>query len=219
MGRMMSYYLAPSLKALRNEIDAKWPKRDRSSDGWIGDPAHAARVSQHNPDWSSTPPGVVDALDIDVDGIDVRLLLDSLVTDRRVWYVIYNRLIWSRSNGWKPKRYTGSNPYTKHVHVSILGTRQAREDTGSWLVTNSWPSPGAQAARNIVSGKPVRLVSRPEVARIMTSQVKWLTSARGLAREKAARNIIEGRPLNRVRNRRARDWQKQAANRAGGSSK
>jgi hypothetical protein len=30
------------------------------------------------------PPGVVDALDVDVDGIDVRLLMDSLVTDRRV---------------------------------------------------------------------------------------------------------------------------------------
>ena len=28
-----NYYLAPSLVALRAELDAKWPRRDRSSDG------------------------------------------------------------------------------------------------------------------------------------------------------------------------------------------
>ena len=67
---------------------------------------------------------------MDVDGIDVRALMDAVVTDRRVWYVIHDRRIWSRTNGWKPKRYTGSNPHVKHVHVSIQPTRAAREDTG-----------------------------------------------------------------------------------------
>ena len=141
---MGTYYLAASLVALRAELDAKWPRRDRSSDGWIGDAAHSSRASQHNPDWSSVPPGVVDALDVDVDGIDVRALMDAVVTDRRVWYVIHDRRIWSRTNGWKPKRYTGSNPHVKHVHVSIQPTRAAREDTGPWLSTSSWPRLGCR---------------------------------------------------------------------------
>ena len=212
---MGNYYLAPSLVALRAELDAKWPRRDRSSDGWIGDAAHSSRASQHNPDWSSVPPGAVDALDVDIDGIDVALLLDSLITDRRVWYVIYNRQIWSRTNGWKPRRYTGANPHTKHVHVSILGTTAARTDVGPWLVDRSWPGPGTQAARNIVNGKALALVARPEVARIMAEQARWLRSARGPARARAAKNIVDGRPLARVRNRRVREWQRKAANRAG----
>ncbi|MDG4766606.1 hypothetical protein O7632_21270 [Solwaraspora sp. WMMD406] len=43
----MAYYLAPSLQRLRNEIDARWPDRDRASDGWIGAAAHAASTAGH----------------------------------------------------------------------------------------------------------------------------------------------------------------------------
>jgi hypothetical protein len=73
---MGNYYLAPSLVALRAELDAKWPRRDRSSDGWIGDAAHSSRASQHNPDWSSVPPGSVDALDERIRSI--QLIRDAL---------------------------------------------------------------------------------------------------------------------------------------------
>ena len=109
----MAYYLAPSLAALRSEVDARWPNRDKASDGWIGDPAHSARVSDHNPDWSSTPPGVVRALDIDIDGIDVRRLLTELVGDPRVWYVIYDRKIYSRTHDWAALAYTGGGQVTE----------------------------------------------------------------------------------------------------------
>lgn len=130
---MASYYLAPSLAALRNEVDQRWPDRDKASDGWIGDPAHSARVSDHNPDWSSTPPGVVRALDIDVDGINVRRLLTELIGDPRAWYVIYNRVIYSRTYDWAAHAYTGSNPHDKHVHVSLMHTHAAEIDTRVWL--------------------------------------------------------------------------------------
>lgn len=136
---MSEYYLAPSLAALFAEVNKAYPKRDRSSDGWIGDPSHAARVSDHNPDWSVPPPrrGVVRAIDVDIDDNDSgRSLAEDLVKacvgDPRVWYVIFNGTIWSRTYGWVARRYIG-NPHTGHVHVSIIHTRKAETDTGKWL--------------------------------------------------------------------------------------
>lgn len=127
----MSYYLAPSLVALRDEVNARWPNRDKGSDGWIGDTSHSARASDHNPDWDFG--GVVRAIDIDKDGIDVQAVLDATIGDPRVWYVIFNRRIYSRTYGWTSRAYTGANPHDKHIHVSIAHTRAAETDRSPWL--------------------------------------------------------------------------------------
>lgn len=125
----MSYYLAPSLVELRGEINARWPNRDKASDGWIGDADHSSRISDHNPDEK----GCVHALDVDVDGIDVQQLLRATIGDNRVWYVIFNHRIYSRTYGWTPHVYTGSNPHTMHVHVSIRYNHDAENATRTWL--------------------------------------------------------------------------------------
>lgn len=122
-------YLAPSLVKLRDEIDARWPNRDRRSDGWIGDENHSHRQSDHNPDEG----GMVHAIDVDKDGINVKLLLDSTIGDRRVWYVIWNRNIWSRTYDWKRRDYNGSNPHTSHVHISINYNDYSEFNTRRWL--------------------------------------------------------------------------------------
>jgi len=71
--------LAPSLKQLRTEVDVAWPMRSKRSDGWIGDAAHLARTSDHNPDAD----GIVHALDITAEGINVRrLVVDCTHTTR-----------------------------------------------------------------------------------------------------------------------------------------
>lgn len=131
-----SYFLAPSLvKLYVEEINARWPNRDRASDGWIGDPSHAARSSDHNPDWSAPGArrGVVRAVDIDTDGIDVRALLNEVIGDPRVWYVIYDRVIYSRTYDWRALHYSGSDPHTGHVHLSIMHTETAENDTTQWF--------------------------------------------------------------------------------------
>src|SRR5699024_8337837 len=95
--------------------------------------SHQARKSDHNPDYGSG--GVVRAIDITKNGIDVNRLLKHTTNDSRVSYVIYNRRIYQHSTGWKP--YYGSNPHTQHVHVSIAHTRTAERDLKTWISSKS----------------------------------------------------------------------------------
>jgi hypothetical protein len=149
---MTTYFLAPSLAALRDELNAAFPKRDHASDGWIGDASHQAEsYSDHNPCWScgGQLAGVVRALDIDSgpDGDDkhdlVQTVLQATIGDPRTWYVIWQGKIYSRTYGWAPRVYTGPDPHINHVHVSIQGHNltpqdgaaavHAAEDTSKWL--------------------------------------------------------------------------------------
>lgn len=128
----MSYYLAASLDRLRDEINSKWPDRDKASDGWIGDTAHSHRVSDHNPNSR----GSVNALDVDKDGIDAMALVRLAIDDSRVNYVIYNRVIYSRVRGFTPRRYTGPNLHTSHVHISIRQAKSAETNTRAWGIAD-----------------------------------------------------------------------------------
>jgi len=58
----MARLVAAGVK-LRKQVDKAFPGRDKRSDGWIGDRAHQARKSDHNPDKN----GWVHAIDIDAD--------------------------------------------------------------------------------------------------------------------------------------------------------
>jgi len=133
----VSYHLAQSLKDLRAEIDKAHPGRDKSSDGWIGDTAHSARKSDHNPDYSAG--GVVRAIDVDISDIDVNKLMGILKKDSRVEYFIYNSSIYGREKFAK-RPYNGANPHNKHIHISISHTKAA-EKGGAWGYSASKPAP------------------------------------------------------------------------------
>ncbi|WP_205669992.1 peptidoglycan-binding protein [Amycolatopsis sp. CFH S0078] len=149
----MAWRLAYALIDLRNEVNTRWPNRDKTSDGTIGDAAHASRSSDHNP-WviDRTGMGVVRAIDIDKDGIDAAWLAEYLrqrgrtghdgrTGDHRLTnggYVIYNRRITNEDfSGWHA--YTGSNPHTSHVHVSFSRTNY--DDRAGWGIAGGGPAP------------------------------------------------------------------------------
>lgn len=145
------YYLAPSLVQLRNEINKINPNRDKTSDGWIGDAAHAARKSDHNPDYDNG--GVVRALDIDKDGVNLDAIVAQIIKDPRVNYVIWNGHIWSRKRGFRKHVYTGANKHRSHMHVSIMHNEVAEGNVANWLVSPARPTkptPPTKPAAEIV---------------------------------------------------------------------
>lgn len=146
----MSWKLAPALAALIADVNHLWPARDKSYDGTIGDAAHAARKSEHNPNRDPSddvPDGYVTAADITSNGIDVDRVIATLIADPRVWYVIHNRVIRSRTYGFKAQAYNGTNPHTHHVHVSLNQNRKSCDDTSPWFKPAVKETPYQRVAR------------------------------------------------------------------------
>lgn len=113
----------------RAAITARWPKRDRSSDGWIGNAAHQQHESDHNPDSR----GLVHAIDVDKDGIHVPTVLAAMMLHPCTRYVIHNRRTFHVNNQFSPVPYTGDNPHTGHIHESAEHTTAAESSTASWV--------------------------------------------------------------------------------------
>lgn len=146
----MTYRLCDAGLTLRAEINKRWPNRDKKSDGWIGDAAHASRSSDHNPWVRKAGVGIVRAIDIDVDGVDMAYLMEHLRRlgesgDRRLslnGYLIFNERITAPGfRSWRA--YTGSNPHTAHGHVSFSTDPVGFDLTTPWglLVPGVDPAP------------------------------------------------------------------------------
>lgn len=156
----MSWLLAESLVILRAQIDEMYPGRRKNSDGTIGDAAHARTESDHNPAG-----GIVCALDLTHDpshGFDIQWLFNKLAASRdgRIKYVIANRKIVSAVNRpWKVRDYTGSDPHTGHIHVSVKlakGRDAHRWDLGQSVL----PAPVGVGGIPLYGGRVLR-VTRP----------------------------------------------------------
>lgn len=120
---------------LRNQVNKRWPKRDKASDGIVGDSAHAARPSDHNPDSR----GYVHALDIDEDfgrkGDNMRFANELIEYARmgakgseRLKYVVYEDRVASGTHKDQFWVWRGSGfGHTHHIHVSF--TKVGEQDT------------------------------------------------------------------------------------------
>lgn len=134
----MSWRIASSLLHMREQLSILYPKRNKASDGAIGDAAHASRSSDHNPWVLDGKMGVVTAIDVTHDaksGCDGTKLAEALRASRdpRLKYVIWNHQIFSSQvSSWKWRHYTGANAHTKHVHISVLANKGQYDDNRDW---------------------------------------------------------------------------------------
>ena len=141
----MAWRPAKSLETLRSQVNSAAPRRKKTSDGMLGDAAHALRVSDHNPNSA----GVVTALDLTHDpagGFDSYKFAETLRQnkDPRVKYVISNgRIFSSITQPWVWRPYTGSNKHSQHVHVSVTAKPALYDDAAPWRIagTVSQPAP------------------------------------------------------------------------------
>ncbi|GLH97337.1 hypothetical protein [Phytohabitans aurantiacus] len=165
----MAWYLAPALAVGRSEVNQRWPTRSKESDGTIGDAAHQATQSDHNPNSR----GSVDAWDMDKDGVDVWAVIGAFERHPSSHYWIYNRQIADKDDGWQRRAYHGDNPHTQHVHFSIRQSATAEQDTRPWGLLDQeegfmagipepdqraliWRIEGITAGRLAVAGGPTR---------------------------------------------------------------
>lgn len=151
----MAWRLAPTLVQFRKEVNEHYPLRDKTSDGTLGNAAHAASVSDHNPDSR----GVVCAIDIDEDvdgskttvyprfnpGQALATVVDRVLELARAGqlpqlnYVIYEGRIWSRRTGFTPKVYTGVNAHDHHGHFSVYHDPRLADLLTPWNIAPKAP--------------------------------------------------------------------------------
>ena len=129
--------IAKALATLREQVNAQWPNRSKANDGWIGNAAHQARKSDHNPNAA----GVVQALDITHDpahGLDAGKLAQALIDSRdpRIKYVVSNRRICASyatggAAAWTWRPYHGANAHEQHVHISVADDPRKYDDASA----------------------------------------------------------------------------------------
>lgn len=135
-----------NLAVLTSELKARYPGITIYG---IGDAAHRLRVSDHNEDDTSgvraaqsDPDSIPEhrAIDLMLGTAFTRSQAEALIQEilaqprlrDRVYYIIFYRRIWSRSNGWVERPKT-DDPHTDHVHIS--GWAADDENASPWLAT------------------------------------------------------------------------------------
>ena len=118
----------PAAIAVLRQATALFPKRKKLSDGLLPSPAHL-RMSP-NSDHNT---GLAVDLTHDPDnGVDCEIIFEKLKEDNRINYLIFQGKIWSRTRRKEGNRkYSGSNPHNKHLHISI--DRAYGNDTSPWF--------------------------------------------------------------------------------------
>jgi hypothetical protein len=118
----------PAAIAVLRQATAISPKRKKLSDGLLPSSAHIKQSpnSDHNTGLA------VDLTHDPKNGIDCVEIFEKLKEDPRVKYLIFQGKIWSKEKAKEGNRkYTGSNPHNKHLHISI--NDGSANDTSPWF--------------------------------------------------------------------------------------
>ncbi|HLS12906.1 MAG TPA: hypothetical protein VK095_00175, partial [Beutenbergiaceae bacterium] len=201
----MSWRVARSLDKLLAQINAAYPNRSKRSDGSIGDAAHASRSSDHNPWIRYGGVGVVSARDFTHDpanGFNSYTFADRLRREcaagreSRVKYIISNgRIASGTRNAWAWRRYTGANPHSSHVHVSVSSTRSRYDDASAWSqalfggASTPTPQPKPKEWDEMATKKEVQDAVRDVVKQEMSRQRDSYVNATRLAILKQPTNV------------------------------
>lgn len=106
----------PAALAVLRQATAIAPKRKKLSDGLLPSAAHL----KQSPDSDHNTGYAVDLTHDPDNGIDCAIIFQELKKDSRVKYLIFNKKIWSKARAKEgDRKYTGSNPHMKHLHISI----------------------------------------------------------------------------------------------------
>lgn len=106
----------PAAISVLRQATALKPLRKKASDGLLPSAAHLKQspTSDHNTGHA------VDLTHDPKNGIDCADIFEKLKDDKRVKYLIFQGKIWSKEKAKQGNRkYTGSNPHNKHLHISI----------------------------------------------------------------------------------------------------
>ena len=118
----------PAAVAVLRQATAIAPLRMKASDGLLPSNAHLKQspASDHNTGLA------VDLTHDPKNGIDCEEIFEKLKEDKRVKYLIFKGKIWSKEKSkLGNRRYTGSNPHNKHLHISIESAMAT--DTSPWF--------------------------------------------------------------------------------------
>lgn len=142
---MVTSVIDRGLLVLDAQIEERAPGRKTGSDGFKGDLAHQARISDHNPE-SPPPPGnpdnQIDAGDWTHDpghGADMGSISENLrlSRDRRIRYCIFNgRIFYGYDRAGLPAftwtEYHGTDDHSGHMHVSVNDIHH--DETQTWSI-------------------------------------------------------------------------------------
>lgn len=156
--------MARSLQVLLAEADAANPRRDKRSDGGIGDPRHQARAedSDHNPWLQVAGTGVVRARDFDADGLELAAAFERMRAKAargelpqllHGGYLIHaGRITRPDFSGWS--EYLGENPHATFGHVSVSRTPERFDSEQPWNVWTKEPAAPSGPSKPASKPKP-----------------------------------------------------------------
>jgi hypothetical protein len=145
---------SPAAIAALRQATALWPKRKKASDGLLPSSAHR----KQNPNSDHNIGLAVDLTHDPKNGVDCAVIFEKLKEDERVQYLIFNKKIWNRKYAKSGNRpYSGSNPHTKHLHISIRADKA--DDTSPWFWWMNQPSLTNQVVAKL-QPKPKKKVAK-----------------------------------------------------------
>ncbi|MEU2613910.1 hypothetical protein ABZ570_20335 [Micromonospora sp. NPDC007271] len=113
--------LAPALETLRAELTRRWPGTDRT----LVD-------ARHHADHRANSRDTIDALDVNVTGVDIDALLAAFQRHPSAAQWILGGTAARADDGWTRRPYPGTDPGPGRLHLGIRATDQAERDERPW---------------------------------------------------------------------------------------